>query len=85
MAFGKRKPKAPVTTEQLIARHQSLAEQLLQRAAKGGRLEAETRLATMATAHATLAVSYLLSPPPEAVELDDGEDEETGEDEEPVT
>jgi hypothetical protein len=39
----------------------------------------------MATAHATLAVSYLLSPPPEAVELDDGEDEETGEDEEPVT
>ena len=31
------------------------------RAGKGGRLEAETRLATMATAHATLAVSYQLS------------------------
>jgi hypothetical protein len=65
MAFGKKKapPVTPLTTAELIAVHQKAAEDLLARAGKGGRLEAETRLATMATAHATLAVSYQLAPP----------------------
>jgi hypothetical protein len=76
MAFGKKKggaPPVPLTTEQLISRHQAAAEALLVRAGKGGRLDAETRFATMATAHATLAVSYLLSPPAEdaVIDLDD--------------
>jgi hypothetical protein len=65
MAFGKRTkgPVTPLTNAELIALHQQSAENLLKRAGKGGRLEAETRLATMATAHATLAVSYRLAPP----------------------
>ena len=60
----KREPKQaapPVTIQQLVSRHQELAEQHLTRSAKAGRLEAETRHATMATAHATLAVSYQLT------------------------
>lgn len=79
MAFGKKTkgPVVPLTTEQLIARHQKLAEDLLARAGKAGRLDAETRLATMATAHATLAVSYLLSPPPPDAVVDLDDDEET--------
>lgn len=64
MAFGKKKaPVTPLTTAELISVHQKAAEALLARAGKAGRLEAETRLATMATAHATLAVSYQLAPP----------------------
>jgi hypothetical protein len=64
MAFGKKKgPVTPLSTAELITVHQKAAEDLLRRAGKGGRLEALTRLATMATAHATLAVSYQLTPP----------------------
>jgi hypothetical protein len=42
--------------------HQRQAEDLLARSGKAGRGEGETRWATIATAHATLAISYLLSP-----------------------
>jgi hypothetical protein len=81
MAFGKRKVREPVvppTVPELIALHQEMAEHLLGRAGKAGRIEAETRLATMATAHATLAVSYQLAPPaPDAMpELHDDESDE---------
>jgi hypothetical protein len=56
--------------------HQKAAENLLKRAGKAGRLEAETRLATMATAHATLAVSCQLAPP-DPNDLPTIEEEET--------
>ena len=83
MAFGRKKrpPSRPLTNEELIARHQALAEEFLRRSAKGGRLEAETRYATMATAHATLAVSYQLAPPApdEIPALDETGDEEEDE------
>ena len=65
MAFGKKKVQGPpLTTAELIERHQQLAEAQLARANRAGRLEAQTVFATRATAHATLAVSYLLAPPP---------------------
>ena len=62
--FSKRnRPEpAPPSRMERVREHQRQAEDLLARSAKTGRLEAETRLATIATAHATLAVSYLLSP-----------------------
>jgi hypothetical protein len=50
----------PLTTEEKIARHQRLAEDLLDQAAKPGRLDADARLAIMAGAHASLAISYQL-------------------------
>jgi hypothetical protein len=50
----------PLTAEERIARHQRLAEDLLARAEKPGRLDADTRLAIMAGAHASLAISYQL-------------------------
>jgi hypothetical protein len=77
VAFGKKKgPVTPLTTAELIAVHQQKAENLLQRAGKSGRLESLTRLAAMATAHATLAVSYQLAPPEadEMPTLDEAED-----------
>lgn len=59
MAFGKKKqPVRPLTTEELIAAHRRLAQEHLDRAAKAGRLEAETRHATAATGHAVMALSY---------------------------
>lgn len=59
MPFGKRTQRAapvPLTAEQRVARHEAAAEDLLVRAGKAGRVEAETRLAAMATAHAVLAL-----------------------------
>lgn len=47
---------ATLTPEEAVRRHQRLAEDHLQRAARGGRLDAETRHASMATAHAVLAL-----------------------------
>jgi len=47
-----------LTAGELAEQHRATAEDLLRRAGKGGRLEAETRWATMATAHATLALYY---------------------------
>ena len=83
MAFGRKKrpPSRPLTNEELIARRQTLAEEFLRRSAKGGRLEAETSFATMATAHTTLAVTYQLAPPaPEEIPtLDETGDEEEDE------
>jgi hypothetical protein len=68
--FSKSKKPEPVLLSRMerVREHQRQAEDLLARSAKGGRLEAETRLATMANAHATLAVSYLLSPEDRASE-----------------
>ena len=64
MAFGKKKePVTPLTNAELIAAHQKAAEDLLKRAGKAGRIELHVQIATMATAHATLAVSYQLAPP----------------------
>jgi hypothetical protein len=59
---SKKPESVPLTRLDRVREHQRLAEDLLARSAKGGRLEADTRWATMATAHATLAVSYLLWP-----------------------
>lgn len=62
--MGRKTQDTPIATLprlERIAAHQRAAEDLLARAGKAGRLEAETRLATMATAHATLAVSYQMS------------------------
>ena len=59
---SKKPESTPLTRMDRVRDHQRIAEDLLARSAKGGRLEAETRWATLATAHATLAVSYLLSP-----------------------
>lgn len=58
MAFGKtKKPVAPPPTpDQLQVQHVRNAVGFLQRAGKGGRLEAETRLATMGTGYAVLAL-----------------------------
>jgi hypothetical protein len=44
--------------------HQQIAEDLLQRSERAGFFDVltETRLATIATAHAALALSYLMSP-----------------------
>ena len=58
MAFGKpKKPAAPPPTpDQLQVQHIRNAVGFLQRAGKGGRLEAETRLATMGTGYAVLAL-----------------------------
>jgi hypothetical protein len=50
----------PLSTVEKIERHQRLAEDLLDRASKPGRLEADTRLAVLASAHASLAISYQL-------------------------
>jgi hypothetical protein len=59
MAFGKKKePIKPLTNAELISLHQKAAENLLKRSGKAGRVEVHVQLATMATAHATLAVSY---------------------------
>jgi hypothetical protein len=64
MAFGKKKEEVtPLTNAELIALHQKAAENLLKRSGKSGRIELHVQLATMATAHATLAVSYQLAPP----------------------
>lgn len=62
--FGqKSQPQEPLTDAQQVAKHRAAAEELLHRAGKAGRLEAETRWAAMATAHATLALSYQLPVP----------------------
>jgi hypothetical protein len=73
--FSKRNKleSVPATRMERVREHQRLAEDLLARSTRAGRQEAEARWATMATAHATLAVSYLLSPEdgsPEAVPAD---------------
>ena len=61
MAFGKKRPpQAPPTVEQLIITHRRIAQAHLERAAKAGRLDAETRHATMGTGHAVMALSYQL-------------------------
>ncbi|HVA74291.1 MAG TPA: hypothetical protein VNF71_06965 [Acidimicrobiales bacterium] len=63
MPFGKKAvpaPAPPKTTAQLIDEYRAQAIDQLQRAGKGGRLDAETRHATMATAAADLANGYLL-------------------------
>lgn len=62
--FGKKPLEPEPTRAELVRRHRALAEDHLRRAAKGGRLEAETVHATRATAHATLALSYQ-TPDPE--------------------
>jgi hypothetical protein len=61
--FGKSNKPEPVPLSRIerVRAHQRQAEDLLARSAKAGRAEAETRWATLATAHATLAISYLLS------------------------
>jgi hypothetical protein len=58
MAFGKKTEAAapPPTLNAVLTQHQQLAEDLLRRAAKAGRIEEETRWATMATGHAVLAL-----------------------------
>ena len=56
--FNSKTQAPPETRAQAVARHRAAAEELLRRAGKGGRLEAETGFATMAAAHATLALSY---------------------------
>ncbi|HUJ64318.1 MAG TPA: hypothetical protein VLX59_02200 [Acidimicrobiales bacterium] len=83
MAFRNKskEPARPLTREELIARHRQLAEDHIARSAQAGRLEAETRHATMATAHAVLALSYQMDPPtappppqpPEESEVEIGE------------
>ena len=65
MPSGSKKPAAapagpPPTSAELSDRHRAMAEELLARAAKADHRDAETRLAAMATAHATLATSYLV-------------------------
>jgi hypothetical protein len=65
MAFGKTKtttPVTPPTNEERIIKHRRAAEDLLVRAAKAGRFEDVTRLASMATAHAVLALTYIQQP-----------------------
>lgn len=57
------RPKAPpkqLTREELIVRHRTIAESELERSGKAGRLEAQTVHATRATAHATLALAYIM-------------------------
>lgn len=66
MAFMGRKLAAdkpaevPVTTKQLAARYRAQAVEHLERAGKAGRLEAETRHATMGSTAALLAISHQL-------------------------
>lgn len=62
MPFGKKDspPAAPKTPDQLVDGYRRQAADHLDRAAKAGRLEAETRHATMGTCAAVLAVSYQL-------------------------
>ena len=63
MALFKQQPKAPpvpLTREQKIERHQRAAEEFLARAKKGGRIEEGAHKAAIATAHASLALSYQL-------------------------
>lgn len=54
----KTRAQPQLTPAQLVVRHRQLAEQHLGQAAKAGRIEAETRHATMAGAHATLALVW---------------------------
>lgn len=62
MAFGKKRPpqapQEPPTVEELIVAHRRIAQAHLDRAAKAGRLDAETRHATLGTGHAVMALSY---------------------------
>jgi hypothetical protein len=64
MAVSKR-PKVVFQEDRLgqALHHQQMAEDLLRRSERAGLFDVlmETRLATIANAHATLAVSYLLS------------------------
>ena len=78
MAFGKKKqqPITPLSNAELISLHQKAAENLLRRAGRAGRVEVRTQMATIATAHATLAVSYQLAPP-DPNDLPTLEEEET--------
>jgi hypothetical protein len=63
MPIFNKKSATPAPRPSLAAiqrRHQQLAENHLDRAAKAGRLEAETRLATLGTGHAVMALlTYL--------------------------
>jgi hypothetical protein len=76
----------------LARAHRQAAERLLARSGSRGRLEALNRLATMATAHATLALAYQTADPRVVVmeDEDDGaemrvvEDVEGGEEVEDV-
>lgn len=61
--FAKKPPEPEPTRAELVQRHRAMAEDQLRRAAKAGRLEAETVHATRATAHATLALSYQMPDP----------------------
>ena len=76
MAFGKKKQSiiTPLSNAELISLHQKATENLLKRAGEAGRIH--TQMATMATAHATLAVSYQLAPP-DPNDLPTLEEEET--------
>ena len=62
LPFGKKEPAPEVslTVPQLCDKYRAEAAELFGRSHKAGRLEAETRLATMATAAAVLATSYQL-------------------------
>lgn len=79
MAFGKKtkEPITPLTNAELISLHQKAAENLLKRSGRSGRIEAHVQLAAMATAHATLAVSYQLAPsdPADMPTVEQDEDE----------
>ena len=79
MASGKKTREAitPLTNAELISLDQKAAENLLKRSGKAGRIEVQVQLATMATAHATLAVSYQLAPPDPA-DMPTVEEEEAG-------
>jgi hypothetical protein len=59
-------PKKPLPDDRVgrALVHQQMAEDLLRRSERAGFFDVltETRLATIATAHATLALSYLASP-----------------------
>jgi hypothetical protein len=58
--FKAKEPEPELSLAEKAARHQQQAEAELVRAGKAGRLEAETVHATRATAHATLALGYLI-------------------------
>jgi len=60
------------TNADLAAAHRQAAERLLARSGNRGRLEALNRFASMATAHATLALAYQMADPEVIVARDDG-------------
>lgn len=65
-------PRKLYTSEEKVKRYRKLAEGEIQRSLKAGRIEAESLHAIRGNAFAALAVSYQLSPEPEASAMPDG-------------